>query len=176
MNPLKLNINNTTRFLLPIVFPDLTYNEFFSNYFEQAYLGILDDQRYDDKLILKLEDGCSPEDYFTTNILPEYIHDTVERDALVIYNIPDHIEDEYEIFIHGSYSKLSEESKQAILNFWEEDEDSMLHGVLYKTQKGAELLASYLNHRDFNAMQKNSDSEYWYAPNILKDELLFYSF
>jgi hypothetical protein len=43
MDPIKLGVNKTTTFLLPMLFPNSTYDEIFSNYFKQAYLGKLDD-------------------------------------------------------------------------------------------------------------------------------------
>ena len=61
MNSLEIRTNCTTRFLLPIVFPNTTYDELIANGFIKAYIGMLNDREYDDSLLILFHKDTSEE-------------------------------------------------------------------------------------------------------------------
>jgi hypothetical protein len=151
------------------MFPTLQHTQFFPNYFEQAYIGMIDDDSFDDTLILKFKDEVFEMfDFMEGNILKQ------EKDT-IIYEIPEDKIDDYETFLIGKYSELSDDSKKDILSFWNEDENSLLHGILYKTEQGRENLGSMVDKKYREKTLKNLDlakSELWPQPDILGRELL----
>lgn len=176
MDPFKIDINDTTRFLLPLMFPNNTYSELFSEHLEEAYIGMLDDDTKDDTLILKFKHDLL-NDLDLQVFMEEYDNHVVldSTDNLIVYEIPEELEEIYNKFLNGEWSKFPEESKQNIIDFWETDEDSLLYGILYKTEKGQELISTFvdphLRGKVKNAFSKNS-TELWKPPDILSKELL----
>jgi len=168
MDPFKGNHNDTTKFLLPILFPDLTHDKLFSNYFEQAYIGSLDTDTLDDTIILKFQEEDSMEDFISDNTI-------YHKDNIVAYAIPDELNEEYERFLSGKYSKFKEESKQNILDFWDEEKTSLLYGILYKTEEGKEILLNTVQDKKLknriSSGLENEDIEFWPPPNIILREL-----
>ena len=181
MDPFKLNKNKTTTFLLPIMFPHTTYEELIANYFDEAYVGILDEQKYDDTVLLKFDDNNFTEDLVEDVKellnLPESFESQI-TDAVLCYSIPETAMTDYDSFLHGKYTILSDEAKANILEFWGEAEDSVLSMILnIKARNGerTDLVKHYLSEdilEELNEM-KVSSGEIWPPPNVLIDELLF---
>lgn len=170
MNPLVEGHTNTTIFLLPILFPHITYDKLFSNYFEEAYVGMIDNDDYDDTIIFKFKEE---EDVYVETLTSCKLLEL--KNNIVIYNIPEEFKEEYENFLKGKYSKLIEESKQDILSFWGEDENSPLYGILYKTEKGKDFFTNIIDKKHKAQILKSldfSELEFWPPPNILSNELL----
>lgn len=168
MNPFKGSHNDTTKFLLPIMFPNFTHDQLFSNYFEEAYIGMLDGDDYDDTIILAYEEVPVPED------TPTDLNVLKVTDNYIVYEIPEELDDEYSKFLNGRYSELTEESKQKILNFWDEDESSILHGILYKTEIGKDTILNIVDKEFKDKIAKSLSKEkveFWTPPNIVKSEL-----
>ena len=145
MNPLKLEHNETTRFFLPLMFPDSTHDQLFGQYFQEAYIGMLDDNKYDDALILKFDNAT---DYGSVVNMgdEDKQHSPVEtiinnNHTLFVFDIPESLQSDYGNFLIGNYEGLSDEAKNPIVTFWSEDEPSMLHGVLYAKEDSIKLLA-----------------------------------
>lgn len=172
MDPFKGNHNDTTKFLLPIMFPNFTHDELFSDYFKEAYIGTMDDEKFDDTLILVYSEGSEPS-IIDTNLKKLDSFETKD-DIVYVFEIETDLDDEYSKFISGRYSEFTEESKQKILNFWDEDENSILHGILYKTEKGKEKLVSVVDKEFKDKISRSLDTigvEFWSPPYILKNEL-----
>ncbi len=174
MDPFKLNINETTRFLLPMVLPNITHNELISNYFQQAYIGILDEKEYDDQLLLQFTEDFDENSLDEIGIT-EYFKISDNLIRIFLPEVEEFLE-QYELFLAGNYSKLNEKSKQDILEYWGEDELSILHGILYKTEVGLEILSKLVDKNTIKSIKENPDSEYWPAPDVLINELLYDGF
>lgn len=161
MDPIKLQHNDTTKFLLPILFPHITHIELFTEEFEQAYIGKLDDEQFDDTIILKCNESYDLS-YIEENCIGKLLS---SDETLLVFDLPEDIKEEYEKFLNGEYSQFSERSKKDILNFWDTDEDSLLYTILYpeKRKDQPEILKQF---------GTDTKPELWGPPNIIKNELI----
>jgi len=178
MNSLEVNTNCTTRFLLPIVFPNTTYDELIANGFKKAYVGMLDDDAYDDSLILvfhKDTDEDMLEELFDGKdvTIVEDEHDD-ELQLIIVENWSEEsIDNEYSNFLTGKWSKFSVKSKDNIQSFWNDDAESILNMILYKNPKFQDNLESFLSTIFVGKDIDNPDAEFWPQPDIIEDELYF---
>ena len=178
MNPITLDVNKTTTFLLPMLFPDSTHDEIFSNYFKQAYVGLLDDaDDLDYNIVLEFdEDKITPDSLedFTSNISAHGELKSVEGNLITyLFNADEHSKFQYEQFLVGGYSKLAPQTKLNIIDFWKEDQGggTLLHGILYNTP---EIVDEYTPHLNREIIQELEDTngESWPPPNLFVDEFL----
>lgn len=181
MDPFKLNKNKTTVFLLPIMFPNTTYDELIANYFEEAYVGILDEQKYDDSILLKFDYNNFTDDLIddVKDLLNQSeLFESQIGDSVLCYNISETSATDYDNFLHGRYTALSDEAKASIQEFWGETEESVLSAILNKNARNGQsvdLVKHYVSEdvlEELNAM-KVTTGEIWPPPNVLIDELLF---
>lgn len=124
MNPLELNKNVSTIFILPMVFEDLKYDQIVTKDFKNAYVADFSRPEFDDDLILVFKEISS----IQRDAKATY---EVKGDIVEVYEIPDKYLAEYFKIYAGQYSEISEELKQIILKFWDEDEESLLYKILY---------------------------------------------
>ena len=106
MNSFEISTNCTTRFLLPIVFPNTTYLELIANGFKKAYIGMLDDDNYDDTLLLLFHKEASDEvlGELFGEMDVEVLDDEFDDDTqlVVIHDWNDFVdEDDYPNFLEG---------------------------------------------------------------------------
>lgn len=177
MNPIvHLDVNKTTIFLLPMLFPNSTYNEIFSNYLKQAYIGLLDDKFDEHEMVLIFDDDkASPEqiENFIENI--DYKGELIAAgssidDNMLILRINDELDRQsYDNFLKGRYSLFSEDYKNTILEFWEEDDNSLLKGILTNNRDLVEELQSIAGRSILHEIESLND-ESWPPPNLLVDE------
>lgn len=179
MNPFELNKNNTTKFLLPIMFPNTTYTELIANYFEEAYIGILDEKEYDDMILLKFNYNNFTEDLLedVKEVLDRSdLMKTVLRGNVLCYEIPEEIVPDYEHYLNGKYSQMTEEAKANILEFWGQDEESILSLILSANAKDdttkIQLLKNYVGGDILDGFD-TTQGEVWPPPNVLIDEMMF---
>lgn len=164
MNPIKLDVNKTTTFLLPMLFPESTHDEIFSNYFKQAYIGLLDDEMPTSSIVLEFdEDSVTPDliDDFMNNLQPQaYLNE--HKDNLLFFDVSEDLHEDYERFLKGLYSDFSDKTKTTILEFWKEDEDenSLLYGILYNKVNVIE------------GLKQQPSGESWPPPDLFQDEFL----
>jgi hypothetical protein len=180
MNSLEISTNSTTRFLLPILFPNTKYEELIANGFIQAYIGMLDDDTYDDSLLLLFHKDIDIEgleelfiDKMDVDILDDLPDDTVQM--IVINNWRDYLEDEeeYSKFLSGNWSKLSPYSKENILSFWGEDGTSMLYMILTKDSRFKSIVEDFTSTIFAGQLKEEEYKEYWPKPDIIDNELYF---
>lgn len=176
MNPITLDVNKTTVFLLPILFPDSIHDEIFSNYFKQAYVGLLDsseDIEYD--ILLEFdEDKVTPDLWsdITDNIQAPGAEVKSIDDNLITYTFDDEwSKTQYELFLKGVYSQFDDKAKKIILEFWKEDDNSLLYAILYNDSEKVEQYTPHLN-KDIIDQLKETNGESWPAPNLFVDEFL----
>ena len=175
MNPITLDVNKTTTFLLPLLFPNSTHDEIFSNYFKQAYLGLLDDT--DDveyNIVLEFdEDKITPDllDDFISNITANANLKLVENN-LITYTLNNELDKfQYEHFLVGRYSKFAEDLKGEILDFWKEKDTSLLYGILNNDSTIVDNFTPHLN-REIIQELNDINGESWPPPNLFVDEFL----
>ena len=164
MDPIKLDVNKTTTFLLPMLFPNSTHDEIFSNYFKQAYIGLLDDEMPTSSIVLEFD-----EDSITLDLIDDFISNfqpqgdiTDMKDNLLFFNILDHAQEDYEKFLKGNYSEVRDEFKQTILDFWKENDSiTLLYGILYNN-----------NDNTIKGLKKQPSGENWPPPDLFEDEFL----
>lgn len=166
MNPLILKVNNTTRFLLPMLyFKDLKHTDILTDYFIKAYIADIDHPENDGKLSIK---------YMTHDNIPKQLGDNVYYDEydnsfIVVVDIPEKQLPNYYKILTGDYSDLTDEYKQAILAFWEENNKSILYGILYKVK---DLVREMIMEKAGTIPEEMSvKSEFWNAPKLHKEIL-----
>jgi len=185
INPFNLDINETTRFLLPIVFTNTTYEELVANDFKEAYIGMLENPEYDDNsIILKFDYESYSEETLDDMITALDRADLFikKEDNVIVYSLPEELQEQYDTFLQGKYSEFSDESKQNIVDFWGGlDKASLISDILIGTMtRGVEtLLKNMLSSDEIDKMKRHNKTstdqktELWKPPNILLDELLF---
>lgn len=120
MNPLRLNKNKSTVFVLPMVFSDKKCTEIVTEDFKNAYIADFDNAEYDDYLTVVTENEVTRH-----NIPSEFLNDMI-------------------LVFMGKYQETSEEYKKAVTQFWELDSDSYLYEILYGDgQTDEELLPPF---------------------------------
>jgi hypothetical protein len=112
MNPLGLNKNKSTVFILPMVFATKKHSNILTDNFKNAYIADFDKPEYDDKLTVVW-------DYHTFG-------NTIDR-----FDIPDEYLGDYVKIIAGAYTATSDKYKQMLLSFWDSNDTTILYKVLY---------------------------------------------
>ena len=179
MNSLEISTNCTTRFLLPIVFPNTTYSELIANGFIKAYIGMLDDDNYDNSLLLLFNKDAS--DDVLGELFGDMDVDVLDDDSdeelqiVVVNNWKDCVEDdEYPNFLSGEWSKFSYTNKINILSFWGENNTSILYMILYRDPKFTTIAEDFISTLFVGVQTDTIDSkEYWPKPDVIEDELYF---
>lgn len=134
MDPILIHINDTTKFLLPLVIKEgYTYKDIQQNLLG-AYISALELPEYDQHIFIVLNDdiniSCLKENYIDRLIVFDKEFDTY--DYIFIYEIEDSLTEDYIHFINGEYSQLSIEIKNIILAFWNTNTDSFLYSILHR--------------------------------------------
>lgn len=171
MDPIKLGVNKTTTFLLPMLLPESTHAEVFSNNFKQAYVGVLDENDNDAKhIILEFdEDNITPEFFedFIENFNPKG-HLVKETENTLTFDVTSFKGEEiYDDFLKGKYSNFKD--KETILEFWGEDKESLLSGILNNDNEIVRENVQYLS-TDIIVELKEVHDESWPPPNLFVDE------
>ena len=144
---------NTTLFVLPLL--GLSKKEVLTKKFQNAYLWSLHNIEADYCLHL-LYKGNEDLNINKELILNKY---TTSKNTVYTIKLPGDLTKTLSNIIEGKYSKLYSEVKEQILNFWNAGKDSILYGVLYKTDS-ARLL--------FKPTVLNRDIEYW--PKLIRSQ------
>jgi len=163
------NYTNTTKFILPLLFDEKTkYHELFTNFFINAYIADMANKENDDKIHLLFADYPSLSlTQKLSNLITEYKY----KDGYVlVYPLAIELEEDYEKIIKGEYSTISEKSKNRILSFWEEDQTSLLWGVLYKEgNKVREYYQEVLGTKIYGSWTREKE---WWIPFSIPNEIL----
>ena len=118
---------STTLYLLPLLFSDDTkHTDIINEEFKAAYIADFENKQYDDRILLVFNDyKCNIP---TTNRIDHYKNN---GNTILVYNLPDEYNDDYYKFLIKNITGLSDKAKKKILDFWEEDEKSILYKTLY---------------------------------------------
>ena len=165
---------NTTRFILPLLFDeDVSRDRIITKDFKNTYVADIDNQDVDDYILVRYEYPYdSPDEYYYFDEEYYGYKKVYEKDGDFIYcfKLPDKFQDDYHLFLTGAYSKFSKEAKKRILNFWDANEDTLLHGILYKSEVGRKFWEDRFNE---SSEKWSVDTEYWFSPNMQKEILGF---
>lgn len=79
-------------------------------------------------------------------LLPVFIsmQDVTKHTVLYILNVPEEFNADYDLFLQGAYSKMSESFKQKVLRFHECGPESPMGQILYRSEKRKQTLESSL--------------------------------
>jgi hypothetical protein len=141
MDIIDIKKSKTTIFLLPLLYPEITYTALIFDNFTNCYIS-------DSKMI-------DPEN----SIIIEYDNNIAR------FRLPKDIIPERDLITRSKYSKLSDKSKQQILYFWQEDKNSYFHSVLYKTQK----ILDYWSAKANKVLYPSLEKEYWPKFNLQQE-------
>lgn len=164
---------NATKFVLPLLFQEsVKYNDILPENFKNAYIADIDKQEVDGYILLKYHLDLDEDSDWKESLLDIECADIYDKDEDLIYcfKIPDKFLDDYYLFLAGKYSQLSKEAKVRILEFWEADKDTLLYGILYKTEIGHKFWEERLGNE---IKEWSIDAEYWFAPNTKREILGF---
>lgn len=179
MNSFEISTNCITRFLLPTIFPNTTYNELIANNFKKAYIGMLDDDHYDDSLLMLFHKDADENtlaelfDHMDIDIIEDEHNE--ELQIVVVNNWQDFIgDDDYSNFLSGNFQMFEEQSKQNIVSFWGEDNNSLLYKGLFETDDLYDSLEETPSPLFENSLSVDaSNKKVWKKPDIIDDELYF---
>ena len=162
MDILRHAKTDTTKFILPLLFKNDKYPEIITNDFTNAYIADIDDQSKDGYVLLA----------YTENSVMNFksVEEVYVKDNLNIYvfSIPEEYMEDYYKFLTGKYSEFSEQTKNHILKFWDENNESLLYGILYKTDIAKKYWQEKYNE---NPDKWSNEAEYWVEPNMRKEIL-----
>lgn len=133
MDIINNRYNKSTVFLLPLIYPTVTYKGVLFDGFINCYYADVDNDDIVNSVIIE----------YDTNI--------------VHFRVPDEFIDDYKLIIAGKYSKISNRAKRAILHFWELDNKSYLYSLLHRTDK----ILKYLENKTKTVLTITDDTEYW---------------
>lgn len=160
MNPLSLRKTDTTKFILPMVFDEsIKYDKILTTGFEDTYIAIYNNPIYDDHITITHTGEYNG--FYLVQTEPKKIL-LEDETVFVIFDIPEQWADDFVKILQGEYSKLSEEYKQHLLNFWGEGPESSLYkGLYFKTSNVRDRDLELVKGYDFRKI-----TEAWSAPDI----------
>ena len=158
--------NKTSIFLMPLAFePGTKYKNIIDKDFVNAYVADIDKPEYDGfDTVQLLYSGTK---YKTIGELTRYNKD-IDGKKHTIYVMPTSKEfvDDAAIFFMGKYSEMSDDAKQRILDFWEENERTELYGILHKD---SELI--HKRYKPYEKLDESNGNELW-PPLELNEEII----
>lgn len=170
MDIIKYNhYTNTTKFIMPLLFDNNTkYHELFQNFFINAYIADIANKENDDNIHLVFADYPSLKLQNTlTKSISEYKYG---EGFVLVYPLATKWLDDYEKLIRGEYSKISNEAKKRILFFWDEDNTSVLWGVLHQEGNSVQkFLQDVLGLKHVEPFTKTRE---WWTDYKISEEML----
>lgn len=170
MNVLRFTkYTNTTKFILPLLFNEGTkYHELFNNFFINAYIADVANKSNDDKIHLLFADY--PSLTLTKNITETTTEYKYGDGFVLVCPLEDRWVDDYYKLITGKYSTISVEAKNRIQSFWDEDDNSLLYGVLHKKGKSVQkFLQEVLRLKHVEQFTKSKE---WWFDFKIPEEIL----
>ena len=160
---------NTTKFILPLLFDKgVKFDDILPKNFKNTYVADIDRQEVDDYILVAYDSNW--DDIEDPNVTADIANIVYKKDDDLIYGlkIPDKFLDDYHLFLAGKYSQLSAGAKERILEFWDAGEETLLHGILYKTKVGRKYWETTFNE---DSTKWSIEAEYWFPPNMQKEIL-----
>jgi hypothetical protein len=133
--------NKSTIFILPLLYPDIKFTDVLQENFINCYISDVILQEPQDSLIIEFDNNIAR------------------------FKFPEDKLDDYSLIKRSKYSKISNSSKQNIIYFWEEDKDSYLYSILYKTKKVLDYWAKKSN----TIIHPSKEKEYWPKFNLYEE-------
>jgi hypothetical protein len=133
MDILKNRFNKTTIFILPLLYPGIKYTDVIFDHFINTFISDVHSPDPEDSVIIEFDDNIA-----RFRMTQDFIAD-------------------YKKIMQSKYSEISEIAKEVILYFWQEDKESYLYSVLYKTNK----ILDYWSTKSGKTIYPQKDKEYW---------------
>jgi hypothetical protein len=140
----EIKVNNTTRFVLPMLGTSVLKSAFFVNKFYQgAYIGDKNNPKATNKIVLFYKFEPSKEFVNLEKMLEllETYEDSYTIDSIgviaYVFDIPVRYHEDYNMFINGDFSLFSNDYKRQILDFWGLRSVNIITEILYaSTERG----------------------------------------
>ncbi len=133
--------NKSTIFILPLLYPEIDYTNILFEHFINCYISDVHEIDPENSLIIEFDDNVAR------------------------FRIPGEVLSDYKKILRSQYSEITDKSKQQILYFWKQDEQSHLYSVLYKTQK----ILDYWSKKTKKEIYPSKDKEYWPKFNMYEE-------
>jgi hypothetical protein len=160
----------STLFLLPML-PGLKRNYMTERVLINAFLATPDDTRC--IALLYRFQGSKEFNRLETMLkgLPTFVsmHDVTKHTVLYVTSVPEECAEDYDLFVKGAYSKMSENFKQRVLRFHECGPESPMGQILYRSEKRKKTLESNLEvtlHPDAEVLSIPDIEKETYQPHI----------
>ncbi len=134
--------NKSTIFILPLLYPGIQFSDVIYENYINSYVSDIIQQEPENSVIIE----------FDNNICR--------------FRIPKEYLDDYKKIIKSQYSQISNEAKEITLYFWNQDKNSYLYSVLYKTNKILDYWRK--KFKDVN-IQASDEKEYWPKFNLYEE-------
>jgi hypothetical protein len=118
--------------MLPMIFnDDITYTNILKDHFIDSFISDFYRPEHDGQLLVVKSINDVPRGTINAPTA-QYKND---EDFVFVYDIPDKYKDDYAYILSNSIEHISEEYRQKLLKFWECNEESLLHVLLYTDTK-----------------------------------------
>lgn len=133
MDIINNRYNKSTIFILPLLYEDIKYTDIITDNFINCYISDIQFPDPDNSLTIEFDNDVAR------------------------FRIKEDKTDDYKKIIRSQYSNISNISKKQIISFWQQDENSHLYSVLYKTNK----ILEYWSKKSGKEIKANEENEYW---------------
>lgn len=138
-------IDTATKFILPMVMKnDATYENVPKSIYKTC-ISIFDRPEFDDHIILVSTSFVDPPKR-RKDLYFRKLYDEDTKDYYFIFEIPVEYEEDLNKILNGNYYNLSEEYKQRLVHFWQDNNRSKLTLLLYGNYKYQKPLVRELIH------------------------------
>lgn len=134
--------NKSTIFLLPLLYPSITYKDIIQDHYINSFISDTNTSFPNDVLVIEYENNVAH------------------------FKIPQEYLDDYRKILKGQYSQITDKSKNIIIKFWKESKKSYLYSILYRTDK----ILKYWSNKTNRIITASPDKEYW-PPFNMNEEI-----
>lgn len=172
---MKINFKKTesTRFILPMIHPDLNADFFLTDNFVNCYIGDPNKPTLNNAIFLVYNYINSIKFIQHEKILikfdtylTDYDYDDTKQTVYAFKTLPEFQSDKERI-MNGEYTAISAEYKYRLLRFWNVGVNSSFFGLLYNTP----IIKKYWLDLGKRPEDNCKPGEYWYTP-VLEQETL----
>ena len=174
MSTRKYVLNETLRFILPMISNKIHNKKFFLNgRFVGCFIGDKDREFIADEILLVYKyDNTRADIIFTVELekLPGFKLTYYKDDDLIVfvYKVQPDILADYEKILTGNYSKINPERKLEIVKFWGVNEKSLksiVYGAIYKPS----YMTDYWEDKKSNPADYCAEDEMWIEPTLSEE-------
>lgn len=171
----KIELTEATRFVLPMLYTSDRRDSFFiTPQFKNCYIGDVNHPEFKDKIFLLYSYKMTMtfvKFERSLELIPEYIADYDYADehwVMYVFDVPEEHKEDFGLFLEGRYSEFSEVLKRKILNFWGQEEGSIFHSILYKTDE----VLRHWEKEEVDYTLTSTEGEFWPRPVLSNEKFM----